>query len=53
MSIVSDPKNFPRGVTGTMSPYPTVVHVTSAHHCKGGASPLAHISGMTSQDDRE
>jgi hypothetical protein len=32
MRIIMDAKVFPKGVCGTISPYPTVVTVTTAHH---------------------
>lgn len=32
VSIIMDAKAFPKGVCGTMSPYPTVAIVTTAHH---------------------
>lgn len=36
VSMVSAATNFPSGVTGYTSPYPTVVTVASAHHIASG-----------------
>lgn len=43
MNMMAAPTNRPAVVMGTMSPYPTVVSVTVAHH---SASPKVANSGF-------